>query len=101
MKNTLNKKLFKYRIKLLLCNLKTVILFEFVYLWLFTPLFAGVYLSKVQLPVLGWVLGWQCFIMLYFNIELLPNTNKWFDKIKTQKNELQSSIIELQYLIGK
>lgn len=96
----LKKKLFKYRIKLLLYNIKTAILYIFLYLWVFAPVFAGLYLSKA--PLFGWVLALLCFIMVYFNIHLLAqNCNKWYSKIKSKKNELECSIIDLQYLIDE
>lgn len=71
-------------------------LFEFFCLWVFAPAFAGLYLSKV--PVLGWVLGVQCFIMVYFNIKLTSDDNfivlKWFKKLETEQNELSYDIWE-------
>jgi hypothetical protein len=95
MKNTLNRKLFKYRIKLLLCNLKTIILFVFIYLWLFSPLLIAPLLSESKL------FAFICIIAFCFNFKLVKGTNKWFDKINNEKNEFQSSIIELQYLIDE
>lgn len=91
----LNKRLFKYRIKLMLCNIKIGVLFILCYLWLFFP---G--LITLLLPKSGsLVLGWLCIIFIYFNFNLLPGTNKWFDKLKSEKNKLWCHINELHYLI--
>ena len=97
----LKKKLLKYRIKLLLSYIKTIILSEFVYLWVFSPAFAGYCLSKML--VLGWVFGIQCFIMVYFNIKLMSENNfiilKWLKKLETERNELRYAILEEKNLI--
>lgn len=101
----LKKKLFKYRIKLLFCYIKTAILFEFFYLWLFSPALAVLFLSKIELPVLSWVLGWQFIIMVYFNFKLVSENNfilhKWFKKIKIERNELRYDILEEKNMITK
>lgn len=87
----LKKQLFKCRIKLLFNYIKTAILFEFGYLWLFSPCFAVVSISKV--PVLGWVLGLQFLIMFYFNLSKLGGlTDEWFKKLETERNELHYAI---------
>ena len=95
------KELFKRRIKLLFCYIKTGILFEFFHLWLFSPVFAMLFLSKIKLPGLNWVL-WvlavQCFIMFYFNVSLTSDDNfivhKWFKKLEIKRDELCYSIEE-------
>ena len=93
MNNTLNKRLFKYRIKLLLCNIKTVILFVFVYIWLFFPGLVIAFSPKNNLFAL------LCIIMGIINFGLITGTNKWFDKIESEKNELYNVINELYYWI--
>ena len=92
------KEVFKRRIKLLFCYIKTGILFEFFYLWLFSPAFAMLFLSKTKLPGLNWVLAVQFIIMVYFNIKLASEDNfivhKWFEKLDSERNELHYSIEE-------
>ena len=91
----LKKKLFKYQIKLLLCYIKTAMLFLFVYMWLFFPVLVLAFSPKSELFAL------LCVIMCIINFNLIDGTNKWFNKIKNQKSDFQSSIIELQYLIDE
>lgn len=89
----INKQLFKYRIKLLLCDIKIVIVVAFLYFWLFSPFLSALYLAKASLSVLGWL----CIIMFYLNIRLLAEdnyTNKWLDKAKAERNKLQYTISE-------
>ena len=96
----LKKKLFKYRIKLVLSYIKTAILIEFFFLWMFSPPFAGVCLSKMFVlgRVMEWILAIQCILMVYFNIKLVTDDNfiilKWFKKLETEQDELRYDIWE-------
>lgn len=86
--------------KLIFCNIKLGVLCIFTYLWMLSPLFACLYLSKIKLSALGYVLGWMCLIMFYFNITHSNRiTNKWFDKLYSEKKELRYAILEGKNLI--
>lgn len=89
----INKQLFKYRIRLLLCNTATVLVVVFLYYWLFIPCLLAVCLAKTNFSVFGW----PCLIAFYFNIRLIAEdnyTNKWLDNRASKRNELHYGISE-------